>query len=74
LAQERGYRIILDDHRARAVGRRLGLQVSGTIGILLKAKQENVIPAIRPLVAALEASGFYLSESLKEEVLQLAGE
>ena len=74
LAHECSYQIILDDHQARAVGRKLGLQVIGTVGVLLKAKQENIIPAISPLIIALEANSFYLSQSLKDEVLRLAGE
>lgn len=74
LACERVYQIILDDHQARIVGRKIGLQVIGTVGVLLRAKQENIIPAINPLIAALEANGFYLSQSLKDEVLRLAGE
>ncbi len=74
LAQELGHLIILDDHQARAVAKNLGLRVSGTVGCLVKAKQEGVVTAIKPFLMALESSGFFMSKSLKEEVLRLAGE
>ncbi|MGH9856070.1 MAG: DUF3368 domain-containing protein [Blastocatellia bacterium] len=74
LAHELGHLIILDDHQARAVAKNLGLRISGTVGSLVKAKQEGVITAIKPFVIALESSGFFMSKSLKEEVLRLAGE
>jgi len=74
LAQERGWRIILDDRRARAVAARLGVRVIGTIGALVRAKQEGVIPSLTPLLDALESGGFRLGEALRTEALRLAGE
>ncbi|HLL73696.1 MAG TPA: DUF3368 domain-containing protein [Pyrinomonadaceae bacterium] len=74
LASEQGHTIVLDDSQARAAARNLGLKVVGTIGILLKAKRGGVIPAIRPVIEALELNGFYLSDALREEALRLAGE
>ena len=74
LAQERGWRIILDDRRARAVAARVGVHVIGTIGVLVRAKQEGVIPSLTPLLGALESGGFHLSEALRREALRLAGE
>ena len=55
LAYEKGLRIILDDLKAREVAKRLGVPVTGTVGLLLKAKQEGVIQAVRPLLDALDA-------------------
>jgi predicted nucleic acid-binding protein len=74
LANELGWRIVLDDRYARVIAQRLGLRVIGTIGILLRAKQLPVVAAIRPLIDDLEKNGFYISASLKEEALRRAGE
>ena len=74
LAQEQGWRIILDDRRARSVAARLGLPVIGTIGVLLRAKQAGLVGSLRPLLDDLEVSGFHISELLKTEALRLAGE
>jgi predicted nucleic acid-binding protein len=41
---------------------------------VLKAKQAGVVPAVKPLIESLEDSHFYLSDSLKQAALRLAGE
>ncbi len=74
LAREHKYRIITDDRRARSVARQYGLDVVGTVGILVLAKQKGIVSSIRPLLTSLENIGFYFSTALKEEVLHLAEE
>jgi predicted nucleic acid-binding protein len=74
LAYEKGVRIILDDRKAREVAQRLGVAVTGTVGLLLKAKQEGVIPEVRPLLDALDANQFRIGAALRAEALRLAGE
>jgi predicted nucleic acid-binding protein len=60
LAQGQKRRVILDDRRARGIAKNLGIRVIGTVGILMLAKKERVIPAIRPIMNELEATGFYI--------------
>lgn len=74
LAYEKGLRIILDDRKARDVAQRLGVPVTGTVGLLLKAKQEGMIATIRPLLDALDAHKFRIGDALRAEALRLAGE
>jgi len=74
LAYERKLQIILDDRQARSVAQRLGLSIIGTVAVLIKAKQTNQIPALKPALDSLEQHGFYLSEALKSEALKLVGE
>lgn len=74
LAQEKGLRVILDDRKAREVAARMGVPVTGTIGLILKAKISGIIPAVRPLLDALDACKFHVSRELREEALRLAGE
>ena len=59
--------VILDDKKARRVGRQIGLKVIGTVGVLLLAKRKGVIPAIRPLLEGLQQAGFRMTEALYEE-------
>lgn len=66
--------VILDDLPARRVAERLGLQVTGTLGVLLLAKQRRLLPAIRPHLAALRVAGFFFDERLYRHLLALAGE
>jgi predicted nucleic acid-binding protein len=64
----------LDDLQARQLAETLGLTVVGTLGILLRAKQAGLIPAVRSLVDAVIAQGFHLDSGLYRDVLELAGE
>ena len=74
LAAERRCRVILDDRKARRIAQQMGLKLIGTIGVLVKAKQNGIIPSIKPLLETLQARGFHMSASLKSEALRLAGE
>lgn len=74
LAHEKGMRLILDDRKARAIATRLGVPITGTVGLLLKAKTLGVIPLAKPLLETLEASGFHLGPDILAEALRLARE
>jgi predicted nucleic acid-binding protein len=74
LAAESGWRVILDDRKARRLAARLGLKVIGTVGVLLRAKRSGIIPAIEPFITSLERAGFRMDTDLKVEALRLAGE
>jgi predicted nucleic acid-binding protein len=66
--------LVLDDQAARQVARRIGLPVTGTLGILLAAKRRRLVPAIGPYLARLGSAGFFMRRDLLERVLRLADE
>ena len=74
LAQELGALLLMDERRGRAAATALGLQVTGTVGILLAAKRRGYVSAVLPLLNALLAAGIRLSPRLYEEARRLAGE
>jgi len=74
LAYEMKHRLILDDLKAREAAQRLGIAMTGTVGLLLKAKQAGIIPALRPVLDSLDSNRFRISSSLRAEALLLAGE
>lgn len=61
--------LILDESKGRKAAKRLGLKVTGTIGIILKAKKLGIIPSGKELLDALEEHGFWLSQKLKAGIL-----
>jgi predicted nucleic acid-binding protein len=67
-------RLIVDERRGRKEAIRLGLRVTGILGILLAAKQQGLVLRIQPLLDDLIANGFWIREELYAELLQLAGE
>ena len=42
--------IILDDNKARKIANQLGLTYTGTIGVIVKAKLQGLIPSIKPII------------------------
>ncbi len=67
--------ILLDEQEGRHTAQRMGLRVVGVVGVLLDAKAHGVVDAVRPHLEALrQQAGFYLSESLYQSALALAGE
>lgn len=74
LAQQQDCRVILDDGKARRIARDLGLTITGTIGVLIRAKRHGHCSAIGPLLRDLQDAGFYISQALRDEALRIAGE
>jgi predicted nucleic acid-binding protein len=66
--------LALDDLSARKVGLQFNLKVIGTVGLLLRAKRQGILPRIKPLLEALNESNFRISEALVQKALRLSGE
>lgn len=66
--------IVLDERRAHRRAKTLGLEVVGTLGVLLAAKRRNMVPALRPEIEALVREGFYLGTDIIERALAATGE
>ncbi|MEA3359560.1 MAG: DUF3368 domain-containing protein [Thermodesulfobacteriota bacterium] len=66
--------LILDDARARTAAISAGYRVIGLAGILLLAKQRNLIEEIKPLFDELVDKNFRLSDKIMQAILDKAGE
>jgi predicted nucleic acid-binding protein len=66
--------LIVDDMAARKLAKKIGLPVKGTVGVLLMAKQNGIIPLFRPYLELIQQTNFRLSEQLVEQFLKDAGE
>ena len=66
--------VIVDDGLARYYAKQLNIKFTGTLGILLKAKQLGKLTMIAPVLNKLDALGFRLDSSTRTAVLKLAGE
>ena len=52
----------------------MNLHTIGTAGVLLLAKEKKLIKTVSPLIIELKKSGYYLSNSLIQTVLDRAKE
>jgi predicted nucleic acid-binding protein len=69
-----GSMVILDDQPARRCARVLNIPTQGTLVPVLVAKQQGLIPAVRPVLGELRQAGMYMSDQLENQVLDAAGE
>ena len=75
LAEELDARlVVIDERKARRYAERMGLPLTGTLGILLLAKRNGLLSAIGPTLQALEGAGLHVSSDLVRYALVLAGE
>ena len=67
--------LLIDERRGRLVANRLGLSVTGLMGVLLLARKRGLIDSIRPSLDDLRrVAGFWISDALYRRVIEEAGE
>ena len=66
--------VILDDWKARKLAERLGLTVTGTLGVIIKAKNTGRIQSIKPYLEKIRKTNFRISEELEQVALKEANE
>jgi predicted nucleic acid-binding protein len=66
--------VAIDEKAGRRLARIHGLKVTGSIGILLKAKRHNFIPNLGECIVRMRARGIWISEELIQEALNRANE
>ena len=67
--------LLMDERIGRATAQYFDLPVMGLIGILITAKQKQMLPEIKPSLDLLrQVARFYIAESLYQRVLRDANE
>ncbi len=67
-------RIILDDRRARSAAKSLGLNVIGTVAVLVAARRQGLIPNLSDALEELVETGFFVATDIIESALRAVGE
>lgn len=73
-AESLGSVLLIDDALARRHARLLSLNFSGTLGVLLKAKEDGYLPAVGPVLDQLDVLRFRVDSTTRAAVMRLAGE
>ena len=67
-------RVCIDEPVGRRLARLNGLTVTGSIGVLLRARKEGKIVSVRPVLERMRSHGIWLSESVVTFALRESGE
>ncbi|MCH8318192.1 MAG: DUF3368 domain-containing protein [Bacteroidetes bacterium] len=66
--------VVIDEKIGREYAKRNNLNLTGTLGILIKAKNKRLIKAIKPLIDEMQNKGVWLNDKLIISVLKITGE
>ena len=74
LAEELNGIVVMDERKGRRYAGRLGLPLTGSLGLLLLAKERGLLKSVDAAIDQLIAAGLHLDADLVAKVLQMAGE
>ena len=74
LALHSGARLLIDEKRGKNAAKALGLEIRGTLGLFVEAKNKGIIRSVKDCIDELLELGYYLDYELIEEVLRKADE
>lgn len=74
LAAELSAVLVVDDGAARAEALALGVRITGTLGILRRAKREGLVAAVAPTISRMRSIGLRVSDALVDALLRDIGE
>ena len=66
--------VLLDERAARAIAIARGLPIIGTADLLVRAKQQGMIPAVEPVLTRMQAQSVRYSQTFVAAFLQQLGE
>lgn len=66
--------VILDDLKARKLAKKLGLKITGTIGVIIKAKLKGNIPSAKKILKKILNTDFRVNANVIDEAIRQAGE
>ena len=65
---------LIDDSKARTIAEAININCIGTLGLLLKAKEKNLINELKPIFKKFLSNGRFFSKKLLNEILARTGE
>lgn len=66
--------LIVDDLEGRKLTQQLGLNITGTIGIIVDAKDAGIITSVKPILEKIKQTNFRIPSNLEAIILAKAGE
>ena len=66
--------LIMDDKLGRKIAKLRDIKVTGTLRILIAAKEKGLLVEVKPLIKRLKENGFWISDDVYEAILKEAKE
>jgi len=66
--------LIIDELKGRKEAKSMGIKITGTLGVLLLAKEKKLIDRIKPLIDQIKNTNFRINKQLINKVFKMAGE
>ena len=67
--------LLIDEAPGRAIARKYGIPIKGILGVLLQAKESNLLTGIKPLIEKLQTEiNFRINDKLLQKILIAANE
>ena len=66
--------VAVDDLKARKVAKSLNLKITGSLGILVKAKETGHVDKLKPILQEVEQTDFRISANIIKKILNMVGE
>lgn len=62
--------LIIDEKKGRRIAQELGVKIIGTLGIILRAKENGLIDSVESVLENFEKANFRISSDLKTRILK----
>ena len=72
--EQHGSLLIIDEFKGRKTAKELGIQLTGSLGVLISAKQYGYIEFVKSVIEKIEKTNFRISNQLVEKVLKMVNE
>ena len=66
--------LIIDEAKGRRVAKELGVQVTGSLGTVIAAKEKGIIESVKPIIDKIKKTNFRISDDLLNKILHLVNE
>lgn len=63
--------VILDDNIAKKMAKKLNLKSTGTLGVLIKAKERGFVSEVKPVLDKMLLHNFYIKPDLYKTILEI---